>query len=233
MFCKHKRSNLIIPETHPPPQPIWLCLQQGIFLDKIAVMKKPKCGEGEGVIPRVEVVSDRLLAGDYYESDLIALLYEIDAGVDVEGFDIDEVDSITDGGNSDQTKARINELLESLGIKSRDWVDSLAKTAKSTDFQQGNISLRGRNARRIKLEGTSIGEYFTEAALRALPIELGEDVDSVDSEIVFELQSGYTLRLCARGSVEFIYPEEDEEGKDSEVLYTIKYTATLEKAAIA
>jgi hypothetical protein len=163
-----------------------------------------------------EPVSERLLAGSLYESELIKLLYEIDAGENVECF---EVGSESQNGGRDESIAQINELLESLGVGSRRWVGSLSKSVNPHDADRDLVKISDRHARGIQLEGLSIGEFFTDYSWAKLPIERNEDA-AISEEICFDLQSGHTLRLQAQGSLEFVYPDEEEEDQGSMKLYT-------------
>jgi hypothetical protein len=173
--------------------------------------------------------TDRLIAGDQYESSLIKLLYEMDAGAQYEGFLICETGPGDPYGYIENPRARINELFESVGIGSKDWTKNVLKNDNHKHGVWKTLSVSDRRARGLKLDGVSIGDFFTMSADVALPIESGEDGEMY-IEMLFHISDKYILNLRASGSVAFIYPrlgDGEEKSGDSELEYGILYEADI------
>lgn len=160
----------------------------------------------------------------HFETSLIKLIYEIDAGEEVTEIYIGETKSDRDDGSSKQAISRINELCEALGINPTKWTEVLLGGV--LEGLSGPHTISKREARGIQLDGETIGEYLTRRAFDVLPIEMDEEGDGKVT-LSLALESDHVLNLRADGNFYTEWADEDDDEGDTEVWFEMKYKADV------
>ena len=164
-------------------------------------------------------------AEDAFETSLIDMLYELEHG-DVDDLFIDVARN--ENGDADQIEAanRINKLCETLGVAPKKLIESFIKGRYASEpwFDR---AITENDLRYWERRGLTIGEFVTERAIDALPIEKDEDGSS-NVSFLAQTPYGCVVEIEGQGSYWMEYPPEDSDD-ESIIGWSITYKASIKR----
>lgn len=179
---------------------------------------------------------------DYFDTQLIEVLYAMDHHVDIQDFLIDSVRSEREEHDSKFAAKRINRLAAELGIIGTAWLDNFVTGEVDNVITTTTIGFSPEDKLRHELHNTTIGEYLTVLTYDKLPIEWSDEGDCTVS-ISLSVGTDYLLNLKGEGRLDtsYLYTEpvegdiddttdEDDmadEVTESEMHYEMTFKANL------
>lgn len=169
---------------------------------------------------------------EYFEGQLIEVLYSMDHKEDIRNISIGDVHSQSHEGDAIVIENRVDKLLKELGAKGIHWSRILIGGATKNDLGNPNFVFREADKRHFELNGITAGKFLTELIYEKLPIEWDEEGEARASLSMW-LPEEYVLNLKGEGTFHtaYIYDNEsadiDDEPSDSEIVYTMSFKADM------